>query len=130
MTKTYTPLIIEGKIYVVVDAPFKRPYDSEEWYNRCVAECAKYPTLPEHAPYWKERIGQPVEVEIGKDFHTGGQLITEQGVYYAIPPQQKQGDEWDEAEEMIESDFGIPIKNLTGEAVIFYLRNNYNLTKK
>lgn len=151
MTKTHTPLIIEGKIYVVVDAP-EKPYffqyidpsktheskmeynramvrfeDAEKQYQLQLSTCTKYETLPEHAPYWEERIGERVEVEIGKDFHTGGQLITEQGVYYAIPPQQKQGDEWDEVMKDI-------VDYEQGKMMICDLlegfKSNYNIKRK
>lgn len=73
MTKTHTPLIIEGKIYVVVDAPIEPENPCIEdysdavaytrrmnKYNEALAACTKYETLPEHAPYWEERIGQRV----------------------------------------------------------------------
>lgn len=122
MTKTYTPLTIEGKIYVVVDAPEPPVSYYKGIHDEIIKACTKYETLPEHAPYWKERIGQRVEVTLDKIYKTT----------YAIPPQPKQddGDLWDEADESIERDFGIPIKNLTGMAVLFYLKQHYTLKRK
>lgn len=90
MTKTHTPLIIEGKIYVVEQIIPPDEYAlcySYELYKRDFKP-QTLPTLPEHAPYWKERIGQRVEVEIVHLLKGVDDIITP----YAIPPQQKQGD--------------------------------------
>lgn len=109
MTKTYTPLTIEGKIYVVVDAPdfdLRNLRHLVQNYRKDFAACTKYETLPEHAPYWKERIGQRVE-EGEITIVTRGECTKEPcscqydaecpnysvDHHYAIPPQQKQGDE-------------------------------------
>lgn len=222
MTKTHTPLTIEGKIYVVVDAPAKPNliYRVDyEHYNELLAACTRYETLPEHAPYWKERIGQRVEVVIGQFFkwndgnymntcavcserfmhgakrqpvckpccettyaippqkdplvnmivtasvgtqsqHDAIQAhmdeyfkrwpsykdrLTELEWYHlfldfsdklAIPPQQKQGDEWDEADKAARTHlYRLNIypevdPHLYREGYLDYLSNNYSITKK
>lgn len=162
MTKTYTPLIIEGKIYVVVDAPdyhnYIDPFDNwiqqedRDRYYTDLATCTKYETLPEHAPYWKERIGQRVEVVIGQFFkwNDGNYMNTcavcsERFMHgakrqpvckpccettYAIPPQQKQGDEysWDLAWHRYKRE--TPNEQRSFKSLLDYLENNFNLTKK
>lgn len=89
---TYTPMEIDGKIVVVVNAP-EKPNENEHWpmlaYIEALSDCTKYPTLEQDAEYWKERIGQRL--------HRRDLGLYLDDTTYAIPPQQKQedGDLWE-----------------------------------
>lgn len=133
MNQTHTPLIIEGKIYVVVDAPdAPSPLDihferKKRIYYSILSTCTKYETLQQDAPYWKERIGQRVEVEI-KELQSSGVMkgVEKRFTKYAIPPQQKQGDDlWEEVYRVI------VLSGMKHAGELFnYMQKNYSITKK
>lgn len=73
---TYTPMVINGEIVVVVDAPDQITEQANsiisdftyvehiKRYNELIAACTKYPTLPQDKEYWQSKIGEQVEIAV------------------------------------------------------------------
>lgn len=64
MSKYYVPVEIEGKWWVVENAPDKPPAHIEKpvgvnitVYDGLLAACTKYPTLESDRAYWKSKAG-------------------------------------------------------------------------
>lgn len=91
MTKnTYTPLLINNELVVVLNAPEKyecQCQDCNKNYIIRVAECTRYPTLPEDAAYWRSNLGIRMEEgEIG--FTDVNMQNWSDNTIYAIPKKQ------------------------------------------
>lgn len=101
---TYTPILIDGKYWIVKDAP-ARKHDAIEdnitwatfhtiWEER-IQMREKLPTLPEHFAYWKSKKGVKMNV------HEFATCIPETEGFDAAPlyaiPKPDDKDVWEEA---------------------------------
>ncbi len=149
---TYTPLLIEGKYWLVKDAPDKpiaSLYTSQQSYAgalttyiNILATCERIPTLPEHSAYWKSKEGVKMTEN---DFDTVKKPIglsatpPHPTVTYAIPKNEDK-DAWEEEIKKIIAQvaFEVNKKGVSGYSSSIDFANkwwaenkqNYTITKK
>lgn len=139
MKNTYTPLIIDGAIWVVKNAPeAPNPLDiyferKKRIYYSHLSTCTQYPTLPQDTAYWQSKIGVPMqegEVEVLGccEQNCSGLCKEIYSTTYAIPA--KHNDDvnlWDSVAYEIN---GCTKGLCSLEELIDYLKSNYSITPK